>query len=203
MKKLVVNLAKSTFVIALAILSSNSIYAVGDVKVAPIQGSKKARVYIAATQDANVRLTILSQDGKEYLYSEAIENAEDESAYKRVYDFDLLDEGTYKIVAESDSKIVEKDITVSKDGIAVVGENEKFKPYFKIANDKLIVSYLNKESENVNVTFSDKSETFFSDEKVNDVNFMKAYSLADLVAGNYTVSLNSGDSSYNYYFEVK
>ena len=203
MKKLVVNLAKSTLVVALAVMTSSSIYAVGDVKIAPISGSKKARVYVAATQDANVHLTVLNQNGTEYLYSENLDEVNNESAYNKVYDFDLLDEGKYKIVAESDYKIVEKDITVSKDGISVVGESETFKPHFKITDDKLIVSYLNKNASNVNVTFSDRRDVFFSDKKVQDLNFMKAYSLKELVTGEYVVSLNSGDKSYSYYFEVE
>jgi hypothetical protein len=202
MKKLVLNLVKSTFVVAL-VLASSSIYAVGDVKIAPISGSKKARVYIAATQDANVCLTVLNQDGTEYLYSEKLDDLKDESAYNKVYDFDLLNEGEYKIVAESDFKIVEKDITVSNEGISVVGEKETFKPHFRIADDKLIVSYLNKEGKDVEVKFSDRIDEFFSDEKVSELNIMKAYSIEQLFPGEYAVSLIAGDNTYNYYFEVR
>lgn len=190
-------------VVALAVLTSSSVSAVGDVKIAPISGSKKARVYVAATQDANVRLTVLNQDGAEYLYSESLDEVNDGSAYNKVYDFELLTEGNYKIVTESDYKIVEKDISVTDEGISVVGEKEKFKPSFNIKDDNLIVSYLNIEGNDVNVSFSDKYDVFFYDEKVQDLNFMKAYNIENLVKGEYVVSLNSGDQSYSYFFEVK
>ena len=199
MKKLVVNLVKSVLV-AVLVLGSSSIYAVGDVKVAPISGSKKARIYIAPNQSESVTLTVLNEKGTEYLYSEKLSDA---SAYNKVYDFNQLNEGTYKIVAESNSKIVEKNITVSKQGVKVVGENEQYKPFFKLNGNKLIVSYLNGNENQVNVNFSDGKETFFSDEKVQDINFMKAYDLANLKQGDYIVSVNSGKDSYSYYFQVK
>ena len=199
MKKLVVNLVKSTLV-AVLVLGSSSIYAVGDVKIAPIEGSKKAQVYVAPAQNDYVRLTVLGQNGSEYLYSEELKN---EGSYNKVYDFNLLEEGTYKIVAESDNKIVEKDITISQEGIAVIGGNEKYKPFFKLDDNKLIVSYLNNESNSVNVSFSDRKETFFSGEKTECLNVLKAYDLSELEKGQYAASLNSGNESYSYYFEVK
>ena len=199
MKKLVVNLVKSVLV-AVLVLGSSSIYAVGDVKVAPISGSKKARIYIAPNQSESVTLTVLNEKGTEYLYSEKLSDA---SAYNKVYDFNQLNEGTYKIVAESNSKIVEKNIRVSKQGVKVVGENEQYKPFFKLNGNTLIVSSLNGNENQVNVNFSDGKETFFSDEKVQDINFMKAYDLANLKQGDYIVSVNSGKDSYSYYFQVK
>ena len=199
MKKLVVNLAKSTLVARL-VLGTSNIYAVGDVKVAPISGSKKARVYVTPAQNENVKLKVLNEKGTEFLYSEELSDA---SSYNKIYDFNQLNEGTYKIVAESSSKIVETNITVSKEGIKVVGENEQYKPFFKLQDNKLIVSYLNDKNNQVSVNFSDGKEIFFTSKKVQDLNFMKAYDLSNLEKGAYLVSVNSGKDSYSYYFQVK
>ncbi len=199
MKNLVLKLAKSTLV-AVLVLGSNSIYAVGDVKVAPISGSKKARIYVAPEQNENVKLTVLNEYGSEFIYSAVLS---EKTSYNKVYDFNNLSEGTYKIVAESNSKIIENDIAVSKEGITVLSENEKYKPFFNLKEGKLIISYLNKGLEDVSVSFSSKTSTFFSDEPISEMDFMKAYDLANLVQGEYYVSVNSGADTYSYYFEVK
>lgn len=172
----------------------------GDVRIYPIEGSKKAKVILTVPQRSEVILSVQSHDGLSDLYRETVPNA---GGYAKVYDFSQLDDGVYKLVVNTGTTMIERSFEVTGAEVRVLEESVKHLPVFIEKGEKLMINYFNKGHNQIKVEFSDGQGTFFEEEVHPELSFAKAYNIQSLLSGDYTVYFKSGDYRYSHHFNVK
>lgn len=167
----------------------------GNVRMYPIEGSKKAKVFITLTQSSGALISIKNMDGTVNFYREEVKG---KNPYARVYDFSRLDDGIYKLVTETNHLMIEKTFEVSKSNVRLLNESMRYLPVFIEKESKLLINFFNEQQQPVDIKFSDGKEMFFEEKIDPIINFSRVYNYAGLPSGTYMVYMESGSEIFSY-----
>ncbi|NJM14996.1 MAG: hypothetical protein HC896_06095 [Bacteroidales bacterium] len=92
----------------------------------------------------------------------------------------------------------------SMPGVSVPIEGQKeYEPVFRLENGQLMVSYLNLQQGNIVVNFYKTAKAFLKTMPATQSQFQRKYDLSKLNAGEYTISLNTGNDVHYHSFRIK
>lgn len=201
MKKSNTTVLRTILFAVVATLALSNISAGGGIQVKTVKDKSIVVVMIQELNQQSVKLSIEDAREQTIYYKEKMSNTN--SVYK-TFDLSSLRNGDYVIIAETGSRTLKEMITVldSKISVKEVTEVNINKPVFKLQDNMLTVYFDNQLGEECSVHFTNEQDVFFSD-VTNDLLVARKYNLSQLLYGEYTVSVNSGDKSYQYALSIQ
>jgi hypothetical protein len=193
-------LLKATFALALALVASN-LFAAGNLKlnIRPIN-DEKALVSISSLTDSNLNITITDDRGNVVYYQESDGQG---GAYRQVFNFSELENGTYNMKVVSDDIATERQIQKTDDSISVGAEKTTLKPFFGVEDNILRCSYLNFSNAGTELHFYGNGQELYTKKIGNGFTIQEALDLSKLTKGQYSVVLTSGNEQFTYNIEIK
>jgi hypothetical protein len=155
------------------------------------------RAVVLATNEnpAYFELSINASNGDLVYYKQTSNQVTD---FKQVYDFKNLADGKYALNLKVNDTRVINEFKVSRKGIEVGEAKVRFAPYFDYKNNKLKLSYLNFDQENMNLSIFNNNGLVYESRIGRDFNITKGYDLSRLEAGSYRVMLSSFNNEYQF-----
>lgn len=193
MKKL-----KTSLALLALILTSGAVMATGNLKVnvTPVK-SEKAVVNVSSSAQSHFEIEVRNDAGDLVFYKET--NSPSKS-YNKLYDFSNLEDGLYTFKVKLDKQVSTSNLDISNGNVAVVSERKDAEPYFTLENNKLKMSFLNYENEDVKLYLYDNSTNELVMEKDLESEFAINYGLdfTQVKNGNYDAVLTSKNKYYKY-----
>lgn len=193
MKKL-----KTSLVLLSLVLVSGAVMATGNLKVnvTPVK-SEKAVVNVSNTAQSHFEIEIRNDVGDLVFYKET--NSPSKS-YVKLYDFSNLEDGLYTFTVKLDKQVSTNNLDISNGNVTVESERKDAEPYFTLENNKLKMSFLNFEKEDVKLYLYDNSNNELVMEKDLESDFAITYGLdfTQVKNGNYDAVLTSENKYYTY-----
>ncbi|MFW5656356.1 MAG: hypothetical protein ACOC3T_03595 [Bacteroidota bacterium] len=184
-----------------ALFATTAVASSGGLIVTPVEGKQLIRIALEDPLNQRIRLSIQSLNGYSHLYSEEVSSV---NGYSKLFDVRNLVDGEYKIVSDNGTKLFEQIIVVNRGRVEVSESKETFLPYFTKKDGQLLVTYLNLDGNDVEISFSDYYTTFFEDKNIDEeISLKRAYDLKKLRSGDYLVKLIAGERTYYYDFTVR
>ena len=180
-----------------AMAVSNAAFASGEIRVVKSAGDHKSKLHVSVPESYDMMVTISDMQGI-IIFSEHIEG---KSVPGKLYNLQNLEDGIYRITTEAAHQRVSKQFIIENSVIKKTVKSREFAPYFKLENDKIKVNYLNETLANIGLTLEDEYRIYLEDEKENHLNYGKIINTKGLPGGYYTLTLESGDNKFKYYFE--
>jgi hypothetical protein len=187
--------------IAMALFVAGNVFAteIGDMKVKPVNGSKKAVVTVQNMKGEEFSVSIVNSNGWVKYYKEEIT---DLTIYGKLYDLSNLESGKYKIVFDNRYQLIEKVIKIDNEDVKVIKEAKYLKPTFLDKNNKVSFSYANLNNEKIAVQIKDASGNKIFDEKLDEENVIaKTYNVENLPEGEYTLKVKTSKHTFSHKFE--
>jgi hypothetical protein len=160
-----------------------------------VKNEQKKMVTFALNKINTMKLSIYDADDK-LIHSESVNSKKD---FNRTYDLKDFPEGTYFLVAESDSKI-------SKYKISVVGEtaslatnaiSEVYKPMFKDEKGLVSLSIFNLDKSPVNIKIYDEDDNeVYDSEVLLNQNINKIFDIKNIKSEKYTFVMTYADKTF-------
>ena len=193
MKKL-----KTTLVLLALIILSDTAMATGNLKVnvTPVK-SEKAVVNVSSTAQSHFEIELRNNAGNLIFYKETYSPSK---SYNKLYDFSNLEEGLYTFKVKLDKEVSTSNLSINKGEVTIVSARKDAEPYITLKNNKLKLSFLNFENENVKLYLYDNSTNELILEKDLRSDFAINYGLdfTQVKNGNYDAVLTSENKYYKY-----
>jgi hypothetical protein len=188
------NILKFSLVVA-ALLTVMNVSALGNdfsLDVKKVQGRK---VTFVLNEVSKVELSIVDLDNK-LIHSE---NVNSKGSVNRTYDLNALPEGTYFLVAESDTKIAKYEISVIGQ-TAVLSSNvvkETYKPMLVNKNGLVSVSIFNSFNSPVSIkVYNAADEEVYSSPLMKEQHISKYFDIRNLANEQYTFVMSYADKVF-------
>ena len=120
-------------------------------------------------------------------------------SYKRLYDFSLLEDGTYFFRVKVDKESNETKFIIENGNMIVLEEKKTVEPIFLFENKQLKLTYLNFVGENATLTVYGKNSDQLYQKELKS-NFVTHHGLdfSKAARGSYEAVLSSGNEVYSY-----
>jgi hypothetical protein len=188
------NILKFSLVVA-ALLTVMNVSALGNdfsLDVKKVQGRK---VTFILNEVSKVELSIVDLDNK-LIHSE---NVNSKGSVNRTYDLNALPEGTYFLVAESDTKIAKYEISVIGQ-TAVLSSNvvkETYKPMLVNKNGLVSLSIFNSFNSPVSIkVYNAADEEVYSSPLMKEQHISKYFDIRNLANEQYTFVMSYADKVF-------
>ena len=134
------------------------------------------------------------------LHSETLKNSGDLS---KAFNLNQLEDGKYTIELEKDYEIIIKPVEIKNNVLTFIQSKETkiFKPLVRHKKDKLLISQLSPESEQVKVEIFYEDELIYSETIQGEKTVNRVYKLENEKFGNYYAIVKSDNRSYIEYFK--
>ena len=174
-----------------------SAFASGDIRVVKSNEDERLKLHVTVPESYDMTVNIADKQGNivfsEYIYGKSVPG--------KLYNLENLEDGKYSIVTQAAHQTISKQFVIENSQIKAVDKSWNFAPYFKMEADRLKVNYLNENLNEIHLTLENEYRVFLKDGKENKFAYGKMINTENLPAGYYTVTLESGENSYKYYFE--
>lgn len=188
------NILKFSLVVA-ALLTVMNVSALGNdfsLDVKKVQGRK---VTFVLSEASKVELSIVDLDNK-LIHTE---NLNSNGSVNRTYDLNALPEGTYFLVAESDTKIARYEISITGQ-TAVLGANavkETYKPILVNKNGLVSLSIFNLFDSPVSIKiYNAVDEVVYTSPLMKEQHISKYFDIRNLANKQYTFVMSYGDKVF-------
>ncbi len=191
---------KITLLFAL-VAFANTLFAAGNLKVniLPVN-AEKAVVTISSISNSNFIITIADENGRIIYFKE---NSKAEENYRKVFDFSILEDGTYKLTVVSNDITAERQFEKSHRTIKVGEEKTTLEPVFGYENGILRCTYLNFTKEDITLHFFKNNEIIYTKSIGREFNLQEALNLSKLDKGKYEVVLFAGIKQFKYPIQIQ
>ncbi len=178
------------------VLISGAAWATGNMKVNIVSTeNNRTTVQIINVADSFYELELQNEYGDVVFYKRTKTSV---TNYSKQYDFSKLDDGNYKLTVQGTDEKMENNLSIKKGQVEVLNQTKEIEPFFALNDNRLELSWLNFEQENLRILIYDKSNLLF--EKKLEPNFAVNYALdlSKLKSGNYDAVLVTEDSYFEY-----
>ena len=191
---------KLTGVLALVAVV-NVVFASGNItlNMIPLK-NEKAAVAISTLSNSNFNVTITDDKGQVFYYQE---NTDQADVFQKVYNFENLEDGIYKLTVLSEGVTTERQFQKQHGRILVGDEKTTMKPFFGYEGDLLRCSYLNFDNDKVTLHFYGANGELLSKQFGKEFSIQQALNLSKLDKGSYDAVLTAGDKQFTYNIEVE
>ena len=179
----------------------NVVFASGNItlNMIPLK-NEKAAVAISTLSNSNFNVTIADEKGQVYYYQE---NTDQGDVYQKVYNFENLEDGIYKLTVLSDGMTTEREFQKQHGRILVGDEITSLEPFFGYEDGLLRCSFLNFNNDKVTLHFYGDKGELLSKQFGKEFSIQQALNLSKLEKGNYEAVLNAGAKQFTYNIEVE
>jgi len=179
---------------------ANTLFAAGNLKINMLPvNAEIAVVTISSISNSNLNITIADENGRIVYFKE---NSNAGEIYRKVFDFSVLEDGTYRFTVVSDDITAERQFEKSHRMIAVGEEKTTLEPVFGYENGILRCTYLNFTKEDMTLYFFKNNEIIYTKSIGRDFNLQEALNLSKLDKGKYEVVLFAGGKRFAYPVQV-
>lgn len=178
------------------VLVTGAVWATGNMKVNIVPAeNEKAVVQILNVAESNYEIELKNETGDLVFYKKTDAPS---ANYARHYDFSMLEDGNYSLTVKGDNEKMENYLKIEKGTVEVLNQRKEVAPFFTVRDNRLEVSYLNFELENLKVMVYDNNTLLF--EKNLEPEFAVNYGLdlSNLQSGTYDAVLVAENSSFEY-----
>ncbi len=141
-------------------------------------------------------VSVIDEEG-EKIYTDLV--AEDDNAGK-MYDFSEVEEGVYIFNTLTEHKKVETTFVLDKNELRILTEAISYRPVFGIEDDILTISYMNLGQDDIYISLDDASYLYYEEIEGSDMSYEKVFDIKNLSRGEYSITLKSGENTFNYFF---
>ncbi|MBW6535183.1 MAG: hypothetical protein K0B11_09250 [Mariniphaga sp.] len=183
------------------VLLTGTVWATGNMKVNIVPAENEtAVVQILNVAESNYEIELKNETGDLVFYKKTDAPS---ANYARHYDFSMLEDGNYILTVKGDNEKMENSLKIVKGTVEVLNQRKEVAPFFTVRDNRLEVSYLNFELENLKVMVYDNNTLLF--EKNLEPEFAVNYGLdlSNLKSGKYDAVLTSGNNFFEYHINKK
>lgn len=184
---------------ASALLSTVDAYAGDEMNVTPFTAERKATVELKNPKSIDVSIFVTNVEGR-VLHEETIKS---QSSYGRVYDFTYLKDGIYTIISDDDYITTTTEVKVHRSAVEVLRNDVEYKPIFSTKEGFIMVSYLNKDAEDIKFSIESGNAVLYESAEGSDISFHKMLNISKMQPGDYDATIEVGGKTYSYYFYVQ
>lgn len=188
--------AKQLLLGAALVLVSGAVMATGNLQVEILQAKKENTVVQISNNDKSIfEIELKNNDGNIIYYKRTDSPT---AVCRQYFDFSRIADGQYHLTVSVDSEKKENTLKINNGQVDLVNQRKELEPYFTVRDNRLELSFLNYELENVNLMVYKNDELLY--EKNLEPQFAVNYGLdlSNLNAGNYNAVLSTENSTYNY-----
>jgi hypothetical protein len=185
---------------AVLLLVSSAVLATGNMKVNILPSNEKTLVQVLNVAESNYEIELKNERGDLVFYKKTDSPA---TTYAQHYDFSLLNDGNYSLTVKGTNEKMENTLKIKKGNVEVLNQRKEVAPFFTVRDNRIEVSYLNFELENLKVMLYDNNTLLF--EKNLEPEFAVNYGLdlSNLKSGKYDAVLTSGNNFFEYQITKK
>jgi hypothetical protein len=185
---------------AVLLLVSGAVLATGNMKVNILPSNEKTLVQVLNVAESNYEIELKNERGDLVFYKKTDSPA---TTYAQHYDFSLLNDGNYSLTVKGTNEKMENTLKIKKGNVEVLNQRKEVAPFFTVRDNRIEVSYLNFELENLKVMLYDNNTLLF--EKNLEPEFAVNYGLdlSNLKSGKYDAVLTSGNNFFEYQITKK
>ncbi len=165
----------------------------------PVQGTKKVIISFQHISEKSITI-FLKDENNVIIYKEKVHS--NGIMFTKIYDLSYLEDGQYTaVLADQKSKenlstrsffIKDESIYLNQDKTGDIKE-----PFIKLMNNQIIIAFINKYNEKVQVMIHDKTGDLIYKEKLgSNLSISQKFDATRLAKGEYRVALLAGDYSY-------
>ena len=126
------------------------------------------------------------------------------NSLKKKYDFSKLEDGTYWHTVKIDKESTVNKFQVTNGHVEILEVRKSIEPFFKFENNKLKMSYLNPQKEEVKVSVYDTSNTLLTEANFGtDFSISRSLNFSKKRFGTYKIVLENGTDMHEYLVSVK
>lgn len=142
-------------------------------------------------------VSLFDQEG-DMIYSDIVDY--DENAGK-MYDFSGVENGVYTFKTVTEHKVVETTFEVETNVLRVLSEEISYRPIFGIDGNFLTISYMNLKQDDIYISLEYASNLYYEKIEESDMSYERVFYIKYLSKGEYSITLKSGENTYNYFFK--
>jgi hypothetical protein len=182
-------------------LISGAVLAAGNLKVnITPSGNDRAVVEISNVAESIYEIELKNERGEIVFYKRT--NAPSIS-YSQNYNFSILEEGRYHLTVKVNNEKIENTLGISKGQVTVMNQRKEVKPFFTVKENRLELSYLNFELENLKVLVYDNNRLIFEKELKPEFAVNYAVDFSQLDRGKYDAVLATDNRFFEYQITKK
>jgi hypothetical protein len=196
------NFFKSVLSAVVLTVVSTSAFAAGHGSINPYLKTDYAIISAVIPADETVHIVIADTEGNELYRSSKVDNC---GSFQKLLDLRNLNDGTYKIFSEGKTSKLISSFEVRNRKLVVnkgnTSNDDVFKAFVHKNNKGILVSQINpNQAKSVMVISDANGNVVYSNEIPAKSSYNALYSINQLPAGSYTVSLTAGDKTQTYKF---
>jgi hypothetical protein len=178
------------------VLTTSAVWATGNMKVNIVPAeNEKAVVQILNVAESNYEIELRNEKGDLVFYKKTDAPS---TNYARHYDFSMLDDGKYSLTVKGDNEKMENSLKIDKGTVEVLNQRKEVAPFFTVRDNRLEVSYLNFELENLKVMLYDNNTLLFERNLEPEFAVNYGLDLSNLQSGKYDAVLVAKNSTFEY-----
>ncbi len=178
------------------VLVSGAVMATGNLKVDILQGEKENTVVqISNNAESIFEIELKNNDGNIIYYKRTESPA---AACRQYFDFSRIADGQYQLTVSIDSEKKENTLKINNGQVDLVNQRKELEPYFTVRDNRLELSYLNFELDDVNLMVYKNGELLYEKDLEPEFAVNYGLDLSNLNAGDYNAILSTENSTYNY-----
>lgn len=187
---------KSILLGTVLVLFSGAVLATGNMKVniVPVEKDRTV-VQILNVEKSNYEIELTNQNGDLVFYKKTDTPT---VMYANHYDFSMLNDGNYNLTVKTNDEKLENSLKVTNGQLETTDQKRVAAPYFTVRDNRLELSYLNFELEDLKVMVYDNNTLLF--ERTLKPEFAVNYGLdiSNLKSGKYDAVLVAENNSFEY-----
>lgn len=187
---------KAFFLSTMLVLVSGAVMATGNMKVniLPVEKDRTV-VQILNVTESNYEIELTNEKGDLVFYKKTNVPT---ATYANHYNFSMLNDGQYNLTVKTNDEKLENSLKIVNEQVEILDQKRVAAPYFTVRDNRLELSYLNFELENLKVMVYDNNTLLF--EKKLKPEFAVNYGLdiSNLKNGKYDAVLVAESGTFEY-----
>lgn len=169
------------------------------VKVEPA-GKDRMLVHITNVKSSQYEIELVNTRG-DVVYYKMTDSPS--SVYSKYYDFSMLKDGEYSLTVNINKEKKVSTLKINKGKVEVLNQRKEVEPYFTIKDNKLELTYLNFEQENLHLMVYDNNELLYHKKLKPEFTIIQGLDLSKLKSGIYSAVLATKYSHFEYPIVIK
>lgn len=175
---------------------SGAVLATGNLKVNILPAGKdKSMVQILNVAESKYEIELRNESGDVVFYKQTDAPS---TTYIKHYNFSMLEDGDYSLTVKTNDEKLENALKLNNGQVESINQRREAAPYFTVNENRLELSYLNFELENLKVMVYDNKNLLFEKELKPEFTINYGLDLSNLKSGKYDAVLTAGNNSYEY-----
>jgi hypothetical protein len=187
---------KSFFLGTALVLVSGAIWATGNMKVyiVPVEKDRTV-VQIQNITESNYEIELTNEKGDLVFYKKTDAPT---AMYAGHYNFSMLNDGNYNLTVKTSDEKLENSLNIANGRLKTIDQKRVVAPYFTVRDNRLELSYLNFELEDLKVMIYDNNTLLFERKLKPEFAINYGLDISNLKSGKYDAVLVAENNSFEY-----